>query len=295
MRTNQLKQIYFRTPIILKLLLAIFIIMFSFGIIIHLLEPDQFPTFFDGIWWAFQTGATVGYGDYVPLSIKGKVTGILLILTGGGLLAFYITSLSKTTVKHEQNFASGKLTFKGHDHLIIIGWNERTRQLIRLTLEHRPDLPIILVDRTLRELPYQHYPVHFVHGDPTEDDTLTKANIKRASKVLITADISSKERQADNATIITTVAIRGNNRDVPIVAEILSKIQIENALRAGATTIIRSNDFMSALFFHELSHEKTATPFEDILQILSKQQFAHTKLPSELEEKSFFEIGRAHV
>lgn len=287
MHINQIKQFYFRIPIILKLLLAIFIIMFSFGVIIHLLEPDQFPSFFDGVWWAFQTGATVGYGDYVPISFPGKVAGILLILTGGGLLAFYLTSLSASTVKHEQDFASGKLTFKGHGHLIIIGWNERTRQLIKLSLENRPDLPIILIDSTLRNFPYQQYPIHFIHGDPTEDETLHKANINQAAKVLITANISSKERQSDNATIISTVAIRGNNKEIPIIAEILSRIQIENALRAGATTIIRSNDFMSALFFHELAHFKTATPFEDIIQILSMQQFSHTTLSDALENKSF--------
>lgn len=234
--------------------------MTFFGTVIHLFEPSQFPTIFDGIWWAFVTGATVGYGDYIPLTPAGRIIAILLILTGGGLIAFYITSLSSATVKHEQDLESGRLPFKGSNHFIFIGWNERTKQLIHIASKNYPATRIVLIDRTLRQLTFQEYPVHFIHGDASEDAILEKANIKYAACVLITSELNKSERQADNYTILSTIAIRGNNNQIPIVAEILSKIQIENALRAGATTIIRSNEFMSGLFFHELSHAKTATP-----------------------------------
>lgn len=281
------KRIYFRIPIVIRLLVTVFLIMLFFGSIIHFIEPNQFPTIFDGVWWAFVTGATVGYGDFIPLTITGKVIGILLILTGGGFLAFYITSLSTATMKHGKDLELGKLAFKGTRHLVIIGWNERSRQLINLIVDVDPQLKIVLIDHTLQHITSQQYPVHFIHGDPTEDNILIKANIAQAKRVLITADNSKKERQADIYTILTTVAIRGNNKDIQIVTEVLAKTQIENALRAGASTIIRSNDFMSTLFFHELSHTKTATPFEDILKILSKQQFSHTTLPEELSGQTF--------
>ncbi|MEC5424902.1 potassium channel family protein [Virgibacillus sp. C22-A2] len=288
------KQIYFRLPVILKLLITILMLMLLFGMVIHFVEPQQFPTIFDGIWWAFVTAATVGYGDYVPLSVAGKLIAILLILTGGGLIAFYITSLSAATIQHERDLEGGRLAFKGSNHLILVGWNERTRQLIKIITKTTPDLRIVLIDRTLQHVAFQNYPVHFIQGDATEDETLVKANVELAERVLITADISKRERQADNYTILTTVAIRGNNKEIPIVAEVLSKVQIENALRAGATTIIRSNDFMSALFYHELSHIKAATPFEDILQILNSQQFHHSKLPEDLDNKPFIYISKLH-
>jgi len=282
-----MKYIYYRMPIIVKLLVVILILMLLFGTLIHLVEPTQFPTVFDGVWWAFVTGATVGYGDYVPLTPSGRIIAILLILTGGGLIAFYISSIATTTLNREKDLEGGKLPFRGTNHFIFIGWNERTKQLIPIVTEKYPSKRIVLIDRSLRQIKYDQYPVHFIHGDATEDTTLINANIAEAHSVLITSDITKNERQADNHTIITTIAIRGNNREIPIIAEILSTVQIENALRAGATTIIRSNDFMSGLFFHELSHTKTATPFEDIIQILIQQQFTHKKLPPELENHTF--------
>lgn len=257
----------------------------------HYIEPSQFPTIFDGIWWAFVTAATVGYGDFVPLSVTGRMIAIILILTGGGFIAFYITSISTTTLQREKDLQSGKLVYKGTHHLIIIGWNERAKQLIHLINERFPEDNIVLIDKSLRKISFTEYPVHFIHGDATEDKILSMANINEAEKVLITADVSKTEKQADIWTILATLAIRGNNKDVPIVTEILTKSQVENAVRAGATTILRPNDFLSVLFFHELSHEKTATPFEDIIAILKRKQFSHSKIPKELEELTFREVS----
>ncbi|WP_240508042.1 potassium channel family protein [Virgibacillus indicus] len=290
-----IKHFYLQIPIIIRLLLTIFILMSTFGIIIHFIEPQQFPSIFDGIWWAFVTGATVGYGDYVPLTTQGRVITIFLILSGGGLIAYYITAFASATFKHEHNLASGKVAFRGSGHVIFIGWNERTRQLIDITVDNDPHVQIILIDKTLDHLAFQHYPVHFIHGDPTEDQTLKQANIDKADRVVITADISKKERRADNETILSTVAIRGNNKDIPIIAEILSRLQIENALRAGANTIIKSNDFMSALLYHELSRVKTAKPFEDVLQLLRSQQFYHTEITEELENQTFLQASAYYL
>ncbi|CDO03034.1 hypothetical protein OPHB3_0171 [Oceanobacillus picturae] len=292
MSVRFIKQVYHQLPVIFRLLLSITALMLFFGTIIHLVEPNQFPTVFEGIWWAIVTGATVGYGDYVPLTIPGKIVAITLILSGGGLVAFYITTLSAATVQHEKDLLEGKLQFKGSNHYIFIGWNERTRRLIDLTIENSPSTQIVLIDRTLKSVEYRHYPVHFIKGDPTEDDTLKKANISLAQRVLISADISAKnERQADNDTILSTVAIRGNNKHALIIAEILTRVQIENALRAGATTIIRTNDFISGLFYHELSHTASSTPFEDLLQLMKTQQFHHTKITEDLHEKTFSELS----
>lgn len=289
MTLKHIKFLFLRLPMLLKLLFLVLIVMFIYGTIIHFVEPNQFPTIFDGIWWAFVTAATVGYGDYIPLTTTGRVLGILLMLTGGSFIALYISTVSTHAIRKEQDLIGGKLKFKGHNHLIFVGWNERTRQLIEAMTDISPELEIVLIDRTEKRISFHDYPVHFIHGDATEDKVLEKANVKQAARILITAEDKKDEKDADNWTILATLAIRGNNNKVPIIAEILTKVQIENALRAGATTIIRSNDFMSILSFHELSHKKTATPFEDIFHILKQKQFSHATCPEEMIDLSFLE------
>ena len=39
----------------------------------------------EAIWWAFVTIATVGYGDYYPVTTPGRITGILLMFVGVGI------------------------------------------------------------------------------------------------------------------------------------------------------------------------------------------------------------------
>ncbi len=47
-----------------------------------------------GIWWAWVTVATVGYGDTVPQSVAGKVFGAVVILFGVGFFALLTAGFS---------------------------------------------------------------------------------------------------------------------------------------------------------------------------------------------------------
>lgn len=289
------KHVYFRLPLIVRLLITILLIMILFGSIIHFVEPNTFPTVFEGVWWAFVTGATVGFGDFVPHTTTGRIIGILLILSGGGMITFYITAFSSSTIQHEQHLSTGKVAFRGTNHSIFIGWNERTRQLIDMTIKKDHSNEIVVIDNTVSSLPYKKVPVHFIHGDSSEDHTLKQANIEHASNVIISADIQKSEQQADNFTILTIVAVRGNNHTIRIVSEILSHKQVDNALRAGANTILRTNDFMSILFYHELFHQNQSTPFDDISYLLREQQFEHVPVPIQLSNQSFSDVLKHYI
>ncbi|MRH44774.1 potassium channel protein [Aquibacillus halophilus] len=282
-------------PTIFRLLATVSLTMLSFGIVIHFVEPKHFPTIFDGVWWAFVTGSTVGYGDYVPLSTVGRVVAILLILAGGGVVTFYMATISAGTIKHEQELSKGTITYKGSNHIIFVGWNERTKQLLEMLKERNTHEQIVLIDKTLNNLPFQKHFLHFVRGDATEDEILQKANISQAKYVVITSDPSKKERQADQSSILTTVATRGNNSDVYIITEILTKEQVTNATRAGANTVIRSNDFMSTLFFHEIFRDEPIKPFDILLKVLANQQFHQIDLKQQMIGNTFLECSDHYV
>ena len=48
----------------------------------------------DGIWWAWVTATTVGYGDIVPSSPAGRILGGFLILLGIGLFSMITANIS---------------------------------------------------------------------------------------------------------------------------------------------------------------------------------------------------------
>lgn len=74
------------------------------GILIHFAEGMSYG---DGIWWAFVTATTVGYGDISPSTFYGRMIAMVLMLVGIGLigtvtstLTSYFLNVSKKTVKN---------------------------------------------------------------------------------------------------------------------------------------------------------------------------------------------------
>lgn len=292
---QQIIRLYFQLPLFVRLLATVFITMTSFGLLIHMMEPANFPTFFDGLWWAFVTGATVGYGDYVPLSTTGKIVAIFLILSGGGLVTFYMATISASTVKHEADLSEGRVTFKGSDHLVLIGWNERTRHLINMLKEQNLHERIVLIDRSMNQL-YQNLSiVHFVRGSATNEETLVQANLCKARMAIITADPSMEEEQSDQSVIHQIVSLKGHHPGLFIIAEVLTERQKINAERAGANTVIRSNDFMSSLFYQELYRNDPVKPFEILLNLLTERQFHEETIQGKLVGKSILEAYKYYL
>jgi voltage-gated potassium channel len=65
---------------------AIMLLVFS-ATLIFTVEPDQFTSISEGIWWASQTLTTVGYGDLYPRTMPGKVIGVCTGFLGVCLFA----------------------------------------------------------------------------------------------------------------------------------------------------------------------------------------------------------------
>lgn len=257
---------FLRLPYTLRLLFAVFFILLLFGTTIHLIEPDNFPTIFDGVWWAIVTTSTTGYGDFVPTTVKGKLVGMLLIFTGAGLVASTFIAIATNTVKKKSSIVKGTMHVRWKHHFIIIGWNERSKEIINCYREVHPDQTIVLIDSTLKESPFaKKSNIIFVKGSGASDKTLLQANIQEADLILVTADPTRTEFSADMNTILNIVAIKGVAPKIYCVAEILTDEQVINAKRAGANEVIQSNKLISSIMNHSMSSHGIADAILDIV------------------------------
>ena len=88
-----------------------------FGQLIVILEPKQYHTIFDGIWWALITVATVGYGDFVPQTIPGQIAGMALILIGASFVTAYFATLAAAVFSKQHHYVEGRwLSREGTSH-----------------------------------------------------------------------------------------------------------------------------------------------------------------------------------
>ena len=78
------KQIGSSLVIIVVIMLAASLGMYS---VEHAAQPEQFRNAFSGMWWSVSALLTVGYGDVYPITVIGKIMGILIAFLGVGVVA----------------------------------------------------------------------------------------------------------------------------------------------------------------------------------------------------------------
>lgn len=75
----------------------VFGVVFIFGASAYLLEHPHNPGFAeisDGLWWAFVTLTTVGYGDIYPITSGGRIVAVFTMLFGITIYSLMIANLT---------------------------------------------------------------------------------------------------------------------------------------------------------------------------------------------------------
>ena len=96
--------------LIFSLLLCLFILALG-GVGFWILEPRA-KTLSDGLWLAFTTAATVGYGDIVPSTHSSRTFAVLVVLLGLAVLSLVTASLSAMFVGTEERQIEHDLMFE---------------------------------------------------------------------------------------------------------------------------------------------------------------------------------------
>lgn len=82
-----------------SLVLALLILLLG-GVGFWWLDP-KIHTLSDGLWLAFTTAATVGYGDLVPSNHASRSFSVLVVLLGLAVLSLVTASLAAVFVERE--------------------------------------------------------------------------------------------------------------------------------------------------------------------------------------------------
>ena len=72
------------------------------GILMTVVDRENFPSLGSGLWWAVQTVTTVGYGDNVPTNVSGQLLAALVMLLGIGFLTVITAAITSTFVSRQR-------------------------------------------------------------------------------------------------------------------------------------------------------------------------------------------------
>ncbi len=100
MNWQQRKRLVTRRGLVYSLVLCLLILGLG-GVGFWILEPRAL-TLSDGLWLAFTTAATVGYGDIVPSTHASRAFAVLVVLLGLAVLSLVTASLAAMFVETEE-------------------------------------------------------------------------------------------------------------------------------------------------------------------------------------------------
>ncbi len=114
------------------LIMAFFLVV-TLGTLVASVDPG-IPTLWDGVWWALVTVTTIGYGDFVPVSVEGRLLGIILILFGVATFSMVTANLAAfiLSLRFEETAADIEREEIKHELLILRRMEEMERRFDRL-------------------------------------------------------------------------------------------------------------------------------------------------------------------
>jgi voltage-gated potassium channel len=96
------------------------------GLLMTVVDHDNFPSLGSGLWWAVQTVTTVGYGDHVPTTVSGRLLAALVMLLGIGFLTVITAAITSTFVSRSRQVPSDIDTPTGEQLRLM---NERLERI----------------------------------------------------------------------------------------------------------------------------------------------------------------------
>jgi voltage-gated potassium channel len=99
------------------IVMATALVVVGAGLLITIVDSEEYPSLGVGLWWALQTVTTVGYGDVAPRHVSGRLVGAVVMLEGIAFIAILTALITSTFVsraarehEQEQELAEGELT-----------------------------------------------------------------------------------------------------------------------------------------------------------------------------------------
>ncbi|MDR7236643.1 potassium channel family protein [Neobacillus drentensis] len=245
----------------------IYILLAAYGI--YVIEPNTFKTYITAVYWVLTTLATVGFGDYAPVTHSGKVFTIILYITGIGLVSVVIGKVINSIYLIDKLKVGGKMKYTGKNHIILIGWSAKSKLAIEEILKSDKKIEIVIID-ALEKAPLMEDRLYYIRGDATDEETLHNANLPNAKGVIIFADQITQNNHAtsdpvlvDGKTLLIATAItsieKKFNRSIHVTAEVINQKHIRLFEQVNVDEFIPTQEMIShaavrSLFSHGVTH-----------------------------------------
>lgn len=187
-----------------------------------------------------------GFDVSPPSTTIGWVTAFFILIINILFIGAVIQGIGEIILKAKGRRLSGMCATTFKDHTVVFGLHQHSRAIMDLYLEkiEQYQTRIVLVDEDLERLPvgYAAMPdwVEFVKGNPFDEKTLDRANLKHAKAAIICPREEGIAAEADSHAILIALAVERYNPDVVstlILRDRASRIFLEKNTANGKIAV----------------------------------------------------------
>ena len=246
----------------ISLVPLVLIMILSSSTAFYLIEGahQQNLSYLDSIWWSVVTMTTVGYGDFFPQTTLGRfMVGVPTMLLGIAILAILLENVQNNITKKSKKLR-GLSNMKERNHIVILGYPGE-QQLLEIVKEIQLDdrlgsMSIAFVTDRINENPevLEKLKVHFIKGNPIHSQTLKKANVESARKVIVLAD-DTHNSDYDGVSLMRILNARKHMKNPKgiLIAQCLNRENEETMYDSGANEVIVLESLAAGLIVQGVS------------------------------------------
>lgn len=288
-----------------KIFSIIIALIFISALIITIFEPNNIDpkvnikSFFDAIWWTIVTITTVGYGDFYPVTVIGRIIGIVVILLGFIIFSTFTAYIASNFIDKKIKERKGLSKIKMRNHIVICGWNNSARRILKFLVEHADEAQstVVLINEldesrisTIRNH-YELIDIKFIRGDFTNQEILNRANIKEANQIIILFDesciegVPSDERTIIAAHYISFLKVKGQ-----INLQLRHEKYLPSIQRDKIQNVVIYEDIGGDILANSTLHPTIPNFLQALIRGHDNNSFKEYKIPNDYVGKSFKDL-----
>lgn len=206
-------------------------------------------TLFESLWMTMTTIATVGYGDYAPVTYTGRISTILLMFVGAiTMLTLIVSDFIEYRFYRRERILTGRWIYKMNNHIVIINTPKHggTTYFMRFATQIRSvegyeTIPIMLLTREFPSgLPMELSDlgiVHF-HGSGFDPEALKSVHAGSARHIVVLAPDES-DPHSDSLTFDISHRLSELNLGQKTTAECVTDANRNRFKELGVRAVIR--------------------------------------------------------
>ena len=209
----------------------------------HDQEGSNIKTLPEAFWYSVVTLTTVGYGDFYPVTVTGKVVGLLFLLGSVGVVGYLISQLTGQVNLYLERKRLGLLGTAFSNHILVIGWDKFGKQVVDEVIHSGKPVAIITNNKNEVDLIHEAYnqqEVFVLFTDYSNLEAFEKANISQAAAVFINFS-------DDTEVLIYVLNLKKIYPDLNYVVSLSNPSLRETFMTAGVRYVVSQTEIASRL------------------------------------------------